>query len=111
MNLVECYDDVTLIDDASGATPNRGFDESNVFCCWSNGVLIGRASLMSDSLIDERRWIPLPVRRTGAWNGRRQLASINPGVLLLRLRLTKIWKKKKWSRIYDWFCWLFTLLY
>jgi hypothetical protein len=63
-------EDVTLIDDASGATVNKEFDDVKV-CCWVVGDVMDWMSLISDSLMEERRWIPLPVRRTGAWYGRR----------------------------------------
>ncbi len=79
---------MTLIDEASGATANKEFEEC-IVGCWSVGEGKDWNILISDSLMEERRWIPLPVRRIGAWYGRRQLASIKPGELLLRLRLTK----------------------
>jgi hypothetical protein len=54
-----------------------------------NGRVNGTFVCMSVSLIHDKRLIPLPIRRTGTWNGRRQLASTRPGELLLRFKLTK----------------------
>lgn len=111
----EFNDDVTLIDDASGAATNKEFDEAEICCsCCGledeegfNGRVGDITALISLSLTHDRRWIPLPVRRTGPWYGRRQLASTKPGALLLRFKLTKIIIFKK--KIFD-YLFLFTLL-